>query len=268
MLIGVGNRKITTTLLCDTTCQLYLEHLETTRNKKAPPLGFVSIVSPTFNERDNVLPLVERISKTMFDRRYEIIFVDDSSQDGTTEIAEELSQKYPVKVLIRDKKLGLASAILTGFEYARGDIIGVIDADLQHPPEAIKQCVEAIERDYCDIAVGSRYTMGGEIEGWSRSRLLTSKIAILLAKPLVGKVKDPMSGFFFLKRSVIERVALNPTGYKLGLEILVKGNYKEVKEIPYAFQKRKNGVSKLNNKEILLYLRLLKDLYIYKISRW
>jgi dolichol-phosphate mannosyltransferase len=95
---------------------------------------------------------------------------------------------------------------------------------------------------------------------------VASKMAVLLAKPLVGDVKDPMSGFFFLRRSVIDDVVLNPTGYKLGLEILIKGHYGTVKEIPYTFRRRAKGSSKLNQKEILLYLNLLKDLYLYKIN--
>ena len=127
--------------------------------------------------------------------------------------------------------------------------------------------MKAIEQEGYDVAVGSRYTNGGGIEGWSKKRLLISKLAVLLAKPLLKGVKDPMSGFFFLKRSVIEGVKLNPTGYKLGLEILVKGNYRKLKEIPFSFKKRKNGASKLNNSEILSYLRLLSGLYLYKIAR-
>ena len=242
-------------------------NFEAKQDSKTSSLAFVSIVSPTYNERENILQLVERISKTMLNRKYEIIFVDDSSKDGTTEIAKELSKKYPVKILVRDKKFGLASAILTGFAFARGEIIGVIDADLQHPPESIIQCVESIEQDNFDIAFGSRYINGGGVRGWSRKRLLTSKIAIFLAKPLVDKVKDPMSGFFFLKKSVLEGVTLNPTGYKLGLEILLKGNYENVKEIPYIFEERKKGESKLSNREIFLYLSLLKDLYIHKFFK-
>jgi dolichol-phosphate mannosyltransferase len=233
-----------------------------------PHCNVVSIVSPTYNEEENIELLIERVSEAMHGRDYEIIVVDDNSQDGTIEIAKDLSEKYPLTIVVREKKLGLASAILTGFEHAQGDILGVIDADLQHPPEYILEFVHAIEHDRCDIAIGSRYVTGGIIEGWSKKRLLASKLAILLAKPLVSKVKDPMSGFFFLKRSVIDGTEFNPTGYKLGLEILLKGHYHEVEEIPYTFRKRTNGSSKLNNREILLYLRLLRDLYAYKFSSW
>jgi hypothetical protein len=227
----------------------------------------ISIVTPTYNERENIRLLIERISQVMSGRKYEIIVIDDDSPDGTEEVAKELSKRYPVKILVRNGKFGLASAVLTGFTHARGNILGVIDADLQHPPEYLLEFVKAIEEGGCDVVVGSRYTNGGGIEGWSKKRLLTSKVAVLLAKPLVKGVKDPMSGFFFLKRSIIEDVRFNPTGYKLGLEILVKGNYRKLKEIPYVFKQRKNGVSKLSKTEILSYLSLLKDLYIYKIAR-
>jgi dolichol-phosphate mannosyltransferase len=233
---------------------------------KNPSHHVISIVTPTYNESENVSLLVERISQVMHDSEYEIIIVDDNSHDGTARIAKKLSKKYPVKILVRNGKFGLASAILTGFKHARGNIVGVIDADLQHPPESIPKFVKAIEQSDCDIVVGSRYTNGGGIEGWSIKRLLTSKVAVLLAKPLAKGVRDPMSGFFFLKKSVIESVRLDPTGYKLGLEILVKGNYRKLKEIPFTFKPRKNGASKLNKNEIMSYLRLLKNLYLYKIA--
>jgi len=227
----------------------------------------ISIVSPTYNESENIRLLIERISQVMSGHKYEIIVVDDNSPDGTEYVVKGLSKRYPVKILVRNGKFGLASAVMTGFEHAKGDILGVIDADLQHPPEYIPDFLKAIELHGCDIVVGSRYTNGGGVEGWSKKRLLTSKVAGLLAKPLVRRVRDPMSGFFFLKRNVIEGVKLNPTGYKLGLEILVKGNYKKVIEVPFTFKPRKNGDSKLNNKELLSYLRLLKDLYLYKITK-
>lgn len=233
---------------------------------KTPQRQMISIVSPTYNESENIRLLIKRISQVMSRRKYEIIVVDDNSSDGTVEVAKALSKAYPVKILVRNGKFGLASAILTGFKHAKGSIIGVIDADLQHPPEYLLEFVKAIEQNDYDVAIGSRYTNGGGIDGWSKKRLLTSKVAVFLAKPLVGCVNDPMSGFFFLKRKVIEGVRLNPTGYKLGLEILVKGKYRRLKEIPYTFKQRKNGESKLDKSEIFSYLKLLKDLYIYKIS--
>jgi dolichol-phosphate mannosyltransferase len=234
---------------------------------KKPKRQMISVVSPTYNERENISLLIQRISQVLSGRKYEIIVVDDNSSDGTIEVAKELAKDHPVKTLVRNGKFGLASAILKGFENARGSIMGVIDADLQHPPEYLLKFVNAIEQGDCDIAIGSRYINGGGVEGWSKKRLLTSKLAVLLAKPLAKTVRDPMSGFFFLKRSVIEGISFNPIGYKLGLEILVKGNYRKLKEIPYCFKPRKNGASKLNKKEILSYFSLLKDLYSYKFVR-
>jgi dolichol-phosphate mannosyltransferase len=226
----------------------------------------ISIVSPTYNERENIGLLIKRISKVMSDFEYEIIVVDDNSRDGTEEIVKKLAELYPVRILVRNEKLGLASAIMNGFKHAKGHIVGVIDADLQHPPECLLEFIKAIRKDSCDIVIGSRYVDGGATECWSRKRLLVSKLAVLLATPLARGVQDPMSGFFFLKRRVIEGVSLNPTGYKLGLEILVKGNYVKAKEIPYTFQRRKNGESKLDKREILSYLRLLRDLYMFKLK--
>lgn len=233
----------------------------------SPVRSMVSVISPTYNEAENLFSLIERLADVMGDRKYEVIIVDDNSQDGTIEIVNSLSTVYPVKLLCRPEKLGLASAILTGFRFARGNILGVIDADLQHPPRYILNFVDALEHEDCDLVIGSRYVTGGGIESWSTKRALISKLAVLLAKPLVRDINDPMSGFIFLKRKVLEGVEFAPSGFKLGLEILVKGNYKNVKEIPYVFNNRKNGKSKLNKKEIQSYLLLLKNLYAYKLMK-
>jgi len=167
---------------------------------------------------------------------------------------------------VREKKKGLASAILHGFMNASGDVLGVIDADLQHPPELLKEMAKKIEDGY-DIVIASRYVEGGGIEGWSFHRILISRVAILLARPLTD-VKDPMSGCFLLRREVIDGVNFNPTGYKLLLEILVKGNYERVAEVPYVFRERIYGQSKLGIGEIMRYIRLLLHLYKYKVSHW
>jgi dolichol-phosphate mannosyltransferase len=226
----------------------------------------ISIIVPTYKERDNIKKLIPMICKTLHDYEHEVIIVDDSSPDGTAKIAEKLAERYSLKVLKRARKFGLASAILHGFNHANGDILGVIDADLQHPPEYMKEFIKAIENGY-DIALGSRYVKGGRIEGWSKKRILISKGAILLAKPLIWRVKDPISGYFFFRRGVIESVKFNPTGYKLSLELLVKGNYSKIKEIPYTFKVRGKGESKLNSGEIYRYLHLIGHLYKYQILR-
>lgn len=219
----------------------------------------ISIIIPTYNEKENIGKLIPVISKTLEGYNYEMVVVDDDSPDGTAEIVEGLSSKYPIRVLKRNER-GLASAILYGFRHAEGDILGVIDADLQHPPEYMKEFICAVNDGY-DIAIGSRYIEGGRIEGWSKTREIISRMAILLSKPIHNSVKDPLSGYFFLKKNVIEGVNFNPTGYKLSLEILVKGNYKKVKEIPYTFKVRENGDSKMGLGEIYKYLHLVGHLY-------
>jgi dolichol-phosphate mannosyltransferase len=225
----------------------------------------ISVIVPTYNEAENIKKLIPKIDSVLKCYDYEIVVVDDNSPDGTAKVAEKLAEQYPVRVLKRNNKLGLASAILYGFMNANGDVLGVIDADLQHPPELLNEMAKKIKDGY-DIVIASRYVKCGGIEGWSFHRLLISKVAILLAKPLTS-VKDPMSGCFLLRRKVIEGVNFNPTGYKLLLEILVKGNYKRVAEVPYVFRNRAYGQSKLGPSEILRYIRLILHLYNYKIRR-
>ena len=222
----------------------------------------ISVVIPTYQEGNNIKPLIEMIGMIMQDRSYELVVVDDNSPDGTAEVAAGLSESYPIKVIRRERKLGLASAVTEGFKVAGGNIIGVIDADLQHPPELLRELVEKIEHG-CDIAVASRYIEGGGVENWSLYRKIVSRGATLLAKPLTG-IKDPMSGYFFIKRRVIEKKRFRPGGFKILLEILVKGDYGRYEEIPYIFRARRWGRTKLGLGGYIQYLKLLWHLYSYK----
>jgi len=222
----------------------------------------ISLIVPTYNERDNILPLVERIDKALSQYNYRLLVVDDDSRDGTAGVARGLSQKYPVDVMVRKDKRGLASAVVDGIDNTQGDIIGVIDADLQHPPEVIPRLIKAIE-DGADIAVASRYVPGGGCQGWGLVRRIMSKGAIFLAHlllPLTRHVKDPMSGFFAFDRRVTENAELNPTGYKILLEILVQGHLQSVAEVPYIFETRSRGESKLNIGQQIDYLKHLYGL--------
>jgi len=225
----------------------------------------ISIVIPTYNERDNIPVLLERLKRALNDRgiEYEVIIVDDNSPDGTAEVARQLSKVHPVKVVRRPGKLGLSSAVLDGVKVAEGEYIVVMDADLQHPPEVIPKMIEAAERG-CDIVVASRYVPGGSVGNWSTVRKLISKGAILLAHILLPQsrnVKDPMSGFFLFRREVLEQARnLNPRGFKILLEILVKGRYSKVCEVPFKFGTRFKGESKLSSKEILNYVLHLLEL--------
>jgi len=225
----------------------------------------ISIIIPTYNERENLEELFKRISRALEDRDFEIIIVDDDSPDKTWEKAEILGKIYPVRVIRRTKEKGLSSAVIRGFEEANGDIIVVMDADLQHPPEVIPKLIEAIEHG-ADISIASRYVKGGKVENWYWWRKIISKGAIMVGRvalPKIRNIKDPVSGFFALKKGVIAKTDLNSVGFKILLEILIKGQYERVVEIPFTFGLRRAGESKLSQKQIINYLK-----HIYRLMRW
>ena len=224
----------------------------------------ISIVVPTYNEAENLEALVSGVFDLGLD--CELIIVDDASPDGTGKIADRLCKEYPNLRVIHRSERGLASAVVEGFKAARGDILGVIDADFSHPLDAIPSVVEPILNGRADVSVGSRYVPGGEIQGWNMLRKITSRGAVLLARPLTP-VKDPVSGFIFLNKEVLKGAHLSPTGYKIGLEILVKGRYsRQAVEIPYTFKNRDTGRSKLSIREYWNYIVHLTRLYRYRFS--
>ena len=197
----------------------------------------------------------------------DVIIVDDNSPDGTGRVADELSsENNKIKVLHRKGKEGLSSAVMEGFNYATGEIIGVMDADLSHPPEVIPKLVLPILNGESEFALASRYLENEEIEKWPFIRKITSRGATILARPLTN-ISDPMSGFFFFKKNILVGVTLSPIGYKIMLEILVKGNYQNIKEIPFIFKDRYKGESKLNWREHVNYLGHLTKLYMYVLKK-
>jgi len=223
------------------------------------------IIVPTCNHRDSIISLVERIHKSLSDYSYELIVVDDNSPDGTSELAKGVASKYPLKVIVCTNERGLASTVVAGFKQANGEILGVIDADLQHPPEFIPFLIEAV-RDGADIAIASRYIKGGGIEGWTLKREITSKVAKIPANILLSaarKIKDPLSGFFLFKKEVIDGAVLCPTSYKILLEVLVRGKASHVVEVPYTFRGRERGKSNLTFKQQINYLRHFSRLAWY-----
>lgn len=230
----------------------------------------ISLIIPTLNEGPNLKPLVERIALALRGRSYEILIVDDRSSDNTPQICLELGREYPVRLLVRDQpRDGLSGAVLYGMSQARGNILVVMDADLQHPPEAIPRVVQPLLDDQADFVIGSRYIEGGTIEeGWSVFRALNSRVATLLARPFAGKVHDPMSGFLALRRSdYLSAKRLTPLGYKIGLELLCKTRSQRVLEVPIHFGKRHAGESKLSLKEQFRYLEHLSRLYDFSYPR-
>jgi len=229
------------------------------REEIARLAGKLSLIVPTYMEAGNITSLAERLRKSLRGCDYEVLVVDDSSPDGTWKEA----MRAGFNVIVRPGKMGLASAFVDGMERTRGELVGLMDADLQHPPEVIGGMLNEIH-DGADLVVASRYAEGGIIEGLPLHRRIASKTAIALAHLLLPKtreVNDPMSGFFIVKREAVQDVGLSRTkGFKILLEILVKGKYGRLAEVPYRFEPRKKGESKLGRGEIWEYLKQLNRL--------
>lgn len=226
----------------------------------------LSIVVPTYREVDNIAALTRRIFEATrtADITAELILVDDNSRDGSAELVESLRGEYPVEIKVREGERGLSTAVLHGFEQARGEILLVMDADLSHPPDKIPDLFGAIDNNEADFVFGSRYVAGGQTTDWSFLRKLNSRVATLLAKPLTAAT-DPMAGFFCLSRQTWQQASrLNPLGYKIGLELLIKGRCTRLKDVPIVFADRQAGKSKLTFRQQLLYLVHLKRLYFFK----
>ena len=224
----------------------------------------ISLIIPTYNEAENIIPLIDAVLDVLHNKKYpaEIIVVDDDSPDGTWRLVKELADRNDscVKLLRRLKKRGLSSAVLDGFKMAKGTILGVMDADFSHPPSKLPKLIDPLIRSTADVTLGSRYAKGGKILNWPLRRQFTSRIATLLARALVP-VKDPMSGFIFIKKEVIDGMILNPIGFKIGLEIIAKGKYKTIIEIPITFKDRRYGKSKLGSRVGFDYLIQLIQLF-------
>ncbi len=230
--------------------------------------NLVSIILPSYNERDNLGSLLFKIRSVMEENNlnYEIIVIDDNSPDRTYEVALRFkTEGYPITLIRRPKKMGLGSAILTGFLSSTGEILVAMDADGQHSPEVIPEMVKEVESGN-DIVIGSRFL--GDIDAkWARKRDIMSRVATFLAS-FFTDVKDPMSGFFAVRRSVVEEIAdWYLIGYKVLLEILVKCSGCRCKEVPIHFGIRHYGRSKLGWNEVFLYLWLITNLFWWKFLR-
>jgi dolichol-phosphate mannosyltransferase len=222
----------------------------------------VSIIIPTYNEADNIVPLVEKLHSCLSGYKYEVVFIDDNSRDGTADIISTLSHKYPVRVIVRKDKKGLSSAVVDGMKQANGEFMVVMDADLQHPPEVVPNMLKALESN--DLVVASRYCKGGSPGEWTLSRKIVSFVANLLALLLAPRIKDRTSGFFGFRRTAVDHTSLNSLGWKIGLEVMVRGRYNSVTEVPYTFALRTRGSSKLSKRIIWEYIQQLVQLYFYK----
>ena len=211
------------------------------------------VILPTYNERDNLPDLVKRVTSIGFS----VIVVDDSSTDGTFEIAKDLAEEGKVFLIERKGEKGLATAIRVGIEYSKCPFVAVMDADFQHPPEVLPKMLEKLKSG-CDLVIASRYTEGGRIQGWPLYRRIISLGAIFLAHLLLPETRvssDPVSGFFAFRRDKVDPATITTNGYKALVDILVRNKFDRVCEVPYVFIQRKKGKSKLGSREIIEFVR-------------
>ena len=229
-----------------------------------------SLIIPTYNERTNIISLLENIAEVLAKYPHEVIVVDDNSPDGTWQAIEERSARDSrVHLVKRINERGLSSAVIEGFHHATGDILGVMDADHSHDIRLLPQMIDVISKNEANFVVGSRRIAGGGADKWPWYRRLFSNIATVLASFLTGvKVYDPMSGFFCLKREIYESSApyLKPKGYKILLEILAKAKDVQVAELPYIFVDRKQGYSKLSMNVITSFGEQLFELFLFRLK--
>ena len=215
------------------------------------PAPRLSLVVPTLCEAAT-LPAFLESATAVLDRvlpgGYEVIVVDDDSADGTWRTAADLAERFPaLRVLRRTGEKGLASAVVRGWQLARGEVLGVIDADLQHPPEVCATLWREMERG-AELAVASRHVPGGGVSDWALRRRVLSRAAqvvgLVVLPGVLARVSDPLSGFFFVRRSAVEGVHLRPEGYKILVEVLGRGRARWIAEAPYVFRERAQGASK------------------------
>jgi dolichol-phosphate mannosyltransferase len=241
--------------------------------QETPDLLDLSVVLPTYNESAHIDAIVEQLMAVLDNipaLRYEIIIVDDDSPDRTWEKALQLSQKFPqIRAIRRQDQRDLSAAVLRGWQVARGDVFAVMDADLQHPPETIPELWRAIRRG-ADLAIASRNIEGGGVSDWTLPRRIVSRCAQLLGlvvlPEVTGKVSDPMSGYFMVRRSALEGRELHPLGYKILVEVLARGTVEKISEVPYVFRETPHRPSKHSAAVSAQYLQHLIRIRIYLLK--
>ena len=235
----------------------------------------LSLIIPTYQERNNIAQIVEQLTielDRLIPNGYELIVVDDNSPDRTWELAQDLTEQYAhLRVLRRTKERGLATAVVRGWQTARGQILGVIDADLQHPPEVLRQLWQAIGSG-ADLAIASRNVEGGGVSEWSLLRRCLSRgaqlLGLIILPETIGRVTDPMSGYFLLRRETIASKVLSPVGYKISIEVIGRGDIGKIVEVGYEFQERQTGNSKVTGRQYLEYIQHLFRLRLARSGRF
>ena len=222
----------------------------------------LAVIIPTYNERENVLLLLDKLNTALAGVHWEAVVVDDNSPDGTWRVVSAAALADPrVRLLRRVGRKGLSSACIEGMLATPAPFVAVIDADLQHDETILPAMLTLLKTGSQDIVVGSRYCDGGGMDGWSESRIRASRMATDFAKAVTGlSIQDPMSGFFMLRREYLENCVtrLNGQGFKILLDLLMSSDAPaRFKEIPYKFRLRQHGESKLSFKVIIDYFLLV-----------
>ncbi|MEM6797703.1 MAG: polyprenol monophosphomannose synthase [Acidobacteriota bacterium] len=230
------------------------------------PRPDLSVILPTFREADSLPRLVPRVAEEAEAAGFccELIVVDDASPDGTAQVARELAASWPVVVLERRGERGLATAVIAGIERARGEICLVMDADGSHPPEIVPRLAGAVAEGRAEVAVGSRLRPGGGFDGWPLWGRIKSRFAAFFARGLTS-MSDPTTGLMAARRELLSRLELDPVGWKIVLEVVVKAAPAPFVEIPIVFGPRLAGRSKQNLTVFLQYLRHCSRLYFYRL---
>jgi dolichol-phosphate mannosyltransferase len=225
------------------------------------------MVVPTYNERDRLAELVSAVFAAADARGLvlELVIVDDNSPDGTGQVADDLSAKYRMQVVHRAGKLGLGTAVVEGFKAATADVVGVMDADFSHPPALVPLLYAAFREAGADVVVASRYVQGGSTPDWPFKRRLLSRTACLLARGL-SPIRDAASGFFLIRRDVARGTSIKAGGFKICLELIVRSGACRLVELPYRFDDRELGQSKMSMREAAGYLVQLRDLYLERLT--
>jgi dolichol-phosphate mannosyltransferase len=220
------------------------------------------MVVPTYNERARLAELVQALFGAAQSAALdlELVVVDDNSPDGTGALADELARDRPMHVLHRTGKLGLGTAVIAGFKVASAPVVGVMDADFSHPPSLVPSMLAVYRATNADLLVASRYIPGGSTPEWPWSRRLMSRVACLLARPITP-IRDASSGFFLIRRALTEGVSIQAGGFKICLELAIRARPTRLVELPYRFDDREEGESKMSFLEAAKYLVQLKDLY-------
>ena len=225
------------------------------------------MVVPTYNERDRLEELTDALFGACASHRVdlELVIVDDNSPDATGQIADELARTRRMQVIHRAGKQGLGTAVVAGFAVASSDVVGVMDADFSHPPALVPRMLKVFTATKADVLVASRYVPGGSTPDWPLMRRIMSRSACLAARPL-SPIRDAASGFFLIRRSIAQGVQIKAGGFKICLELLVRGWPTRIVEIPYRFDDRELGESKMSLKEAAGYLFQLKDLLVVRLA--